>query len=551
MSSFPIPSSATEWSASDTTLAQSVDITPLDSHNLKLLNEVIPKTWINPTPHENYDLIAIGSGAGGLVSSKQTARRGGKSAMISGHLAGGDCLNVGCVPSKALIRAAKLIQEIRGGCGGDNEYGITFNNGTKVSDVNVDFGKVMERMRRLRAKIAPADSHEGTSSAGAHVFQGHGRFLSPTSIEVTSLDGNDVKVLNFKKAVIATGGRATLPIGIKGLNESTPYTTNNTLFNLTKLPREMVVLGAGVVSLEMAQCFAAFGSKVTVVQRSDEILSKEDGDAAKIIRKHLENDGVKFILGAKVEEVVTLSNGDLNVGGGTFPEMKLRVSSKSGEEVTLATQVLLVAMGRSPNVEKLNLDLGGVAFDKGGVSVNDHGQSTSNPNVYAVGDCVSGVPRLTHMAGEMAKMVVNNSLFGDDWKISEMPIPSCMYTEPELASVGIVSEFDESGKRRENVNVWKAGLLHNDRCILEGNNGTGPEDSGFCKIMTEEGSGKILGATIVSSRAGDQINEITLAMKYGIDLKGVGRNVHCYPTEGEAIMGCGIQFINSSWARLD
>jgi len=509
-----------------------LDIWPLDEHNTILLNEVHPRNYQNSSePHDLYDLIAIGAGAGGLVSSKQSARRGAKSCMISEDKAGGDCLNVGCVPSKALISAAKAIQKVRRAA----NFGVIVPDG----EIKIDFSAVMQRMRRLRAKISPADGHDATTGTGAHVFQGRGRFVGKDEIEVNG------QRLRFKKAVIATGGRPAVPSDIPGLLNS-PYTTNEILFNLETLPPRMIILGAGVIALEMAQTFAAFGTKVTLIQRSNRLFQSKGGDpeAAELLKKLLEKDGVEFVQG-KVNQVKTLrerSDNDTSV----LPLMSVNISTESNAETQLDCECLLVATGRIPNIEDLGLESAGVDYKLGdaGIIVNDLAQSTSNPNVYAVGDCVANVPRLTHMAGEMAKLVVQNSLFNDSWRLSSLVVPACMYTEPEYAIVGINSE-EIAIKNSIEVDVYRAGLENNDRGILEDSN------VGFCKIITKKGTDKILGATIVAERAGEMINEVSLAIKNGIGLEGIGRNIHSYPTTGEAVMGCGIQYINANAARLD
>mmetsp|Transcript_22717 Transcript_22717/g.43152 ORF Transcript_22717/g.43152 Transcript_22717/m.43152 type:complete len:579 (-) Transcript_22717:18-1754(-) len=527
--------STTRWTAGDVEQAKEaaskLDVWPLDEYNAALLNEVHPRGYVKSceTPHEEYDLISIGSGAGGLVSSKQSARRGAKSAMISAHLAGGDCLNVGCVPSKALLRAAKSIAEVKR-CA---EFGVVLpDNGS----FQVDFGKIMQRLREKRTQIAPADGHTGTAGVGAHVFQGFGKFTGPNTIDVGGT------TLKFKKAVIATGGRPMIP-PVPGLDQA-PYSTNEILFNLQVLPPRMVVLGAGVIALEMAQCFALFGSKVTVLQRTSRLFESKYGDqeAAELLQKELEKSGVTFLSGS-TKQVTTLkerSAEDLS----ELPLMRVTVETTSEGIVDLECECLLVATGRAPNVEKLNLEAAGVAYKVGkGVEVNDLAQS-SNSNVYAVGDCVASVPRLTHMSGEMAKLVVQNALFGDDWKLSSLVVPAVAYTEPEYATAGIYSQAmaEQQGLA---VDTYRAGLEHNDRGILESSN------VGFCKIFCKKDTDEIVGCTIVAERAGEMINEVTLAIKNNIGLRAIGRNIHAYPTTGEAVMGCGIAYINKSWARLD
>jgi len=442
----------TEWSGDDVQQAKDQhNMWPLDEYNIKLLNEVHPKSWANNAntnadddgEYEGannemvFDFIAIGAGAGGLVSSRQAARRGAKSAMISFNLAGGDCLNVGCVPSKALIRCARMIREVRKA---QQNNGDDF--GVRISgDVEVDFGQIMRRMRKLRAEISPIDGHEKGKEIGVEVFQGFGRFVDENTVEVVRSPGEKNPIrLKFKKAAICTGGRATIPNNIPGL-EKAPYTTNETLFNLTKLPNRMVILGSGVVALEMAQVFATFGSKVTVLVRSDTLFPNNDSDAGPYLQKSLEeNSNVRFVKLAKLTNVEILREA---VDENDLPLMRLSIKTDE-EKMSLEAECLMVATGRSPNVEKLNLEAANVDFDaKQGILIDDYARSKSNSNIFSVGDCTAGVPRLTHMSGEMAKVVVNNALFDDDWKLSSLVVPSCMYTEPEFASVGIVSEVDD------------------------------------------------------------------------------------------------------------
>eukprot|EP00549_Striatella_unipunctata_P001018 CAMPEP_0118675736 /NCGR_PEP_ID=MMETSP0800-20121206/1624_1 /TAXON_ID=210618 ORGANISM="Striatella unipunctata, Strain CCMP2910" /NCGR_SAMPLE_ID=MMETSP0800 /ASSEMBLY_ACC=CAM_ASM_000638 /LENGTH=534 /DNA_ID=CAMNT_0006571105 /DNA_START=158 /DNA_END=1762 /DNA_ORIENTATION=+ len=511
---------------------ENLHVWPLDEHNSKLLNFVHTRASPDPeTPHEEYDLLVIGSGAGGLVSSKQAARRGAKSCMISEHLAGGDCLNVGCVPSKALLRCAKAMKEIKRAA----DFGISLGGG----EVSLDFDFVMQRLRRLRAVIAPADGHPGTQQAGTHVFQGRGVFTSANTVRVTSADGKTTD-LKFKKAVIATGGRPTVP-NVPGLAEA-PYTTNEVLFNLQSLPPRMLVLGAGVIALEMAQSFAAFGSKVTVLKRS-RLLSSLDEEGGETMEEILTRDGVN-ILAMTPEKIVTIKEADPE-DPKSFPLMEVHLKSKDSDEITiLETECLLVATGRAPNVQNLGLDLVNVEYsDKDGIKLDEFGRSVTNPDIYSVGDCAAGLPRLTHVSGEMAKLVVENSLFGGEWKLSSFVVPAVMYTEPEFATVGLSGSKAVQRSGLE-VDEYKATFQHNDRAILE------EEQDGFVKILCKKGTDEIVGATIISPRAGEMINEVSLAMKNGIGLKGIGRNIHPYPSMGEGVMGPGVQYINSHWKTM-
>jgi pyruvate/2-oxoglutarate dehydrogenase complex dihydrolipoamide dehydrogenase (E3) component len=519
---------SSQWVAGDKEQAQQAreqfEIWPLDEHNAELLNQVHPRDYASlKEPHAVYDLIAIGAGAGGLVSSKQAARRGAKSAMISERLAGGDCLNVGCVPSKAIIRSARAVAQVKKAA----ELGIV------TGDIQVDFGAVMRRVREMRAKIAPADSHEGTESAGAHVIQGRGQLTGPNTVEVNG------KTYQFKMCVLATGGRPAIP-DIPGLKEA-PYTTNEQLFNLETLPPRMVILGAGVVALEMAQSFSLLGSKVTVVNRSSRLFESKGGDqeAAEILQRELESDGVTFLSSAKVSKVETVQTGG---DDGALPLMKVSIGD---DDEVVDCECLVVATGRLANVENLGLENANVEYKKGaGIIVNDLAQSVSNPAFYAVGDCVADVPRLTHMSGEMAKMVVQNGLAGDDWKLSSLVVPAVMYTEPEYATVGIASE-EQATKQGMEVDVYRTGLEHNDRAILESSN------VGFCKMIVKKGTDEIIVATIVAERAGEMINEVSLAIKNKLGLYAIGRNIHSYPTTGEAVQGCGVQYINKNLPRFD
>lgn len=328
-----------------------------------------------------------------------------------------------------------------------------------------------------------------------------------------------------------------------------PYTTNMNLFNLQFLPDRMVVLGAGIVALEMAQAFASFGSKVTVLQRSK--LLSGDEDAGKVLRQTLEQDGVYFLDEVKVTEVKTLRSRGKD---GELPLMSVSLTHKECSNPTsLQCECLLVAIGRTANVQNMGLENAHVDYHPTrGVLINDYAQSISNPNVYAVGDCVADVPRLTHMSGEMAKVVVQNSLFGGEWKMSTLVVPAVMYTEPEYATIKQVVTLDAKGniiqtpkESKEEVDVYKTELQNNDRAILDSS-----DNKSYVKISCVKGTGIIVSCTIVSSRAGEMINEVSLAIKNGIDIQGLGRNIHSYPTLGEGVMSCGLQFIGTRWEKL-
>ena len=479
-------------------------ISPLDDHNARLLDNVHPKGWVAPKPKSTYNLVVIGAGAGGLVSAAGAAGVGARVALIESHLLGGDCLNVGCVPSKALLRCARAAAAVRNA----SAFGVNVDG-----DVSVDFGFVMERMRRLRASIAPIDSARRYSEQlGVDVFIGKGTFTGRNKIEVNG------KTLSFAKAVIATGGTATIP-NIPGLQEA-PYLTNATIFNLTQLPSRLGVIGAGPIGLEMAQAFQRFGSQVTVFSRSDKILPKEDPDAARIVENSLRQDGVTFTFHAKYKRVES-RNGK--------PPVMIVLEDGSGER-SMEFDALLVATGRKPAVRDLGLESAGVSYDERvGVKVNAKAQTT-NPNVYAVGDVASKY-QFTHTADFMARLVIRNALFFGRDKFSNLLIPWATYTEPEVAHVGLY----EKDMQEENIEfaTFAREFSDVDRSIVDG------ETEGYVKIHVKKGTDRILGATIVGSHAGDMISEITVAMQSGMGLGKLANVIHPYPTAADAIRQCG------------
>ena len=483
---------------------EAVGVSPLDQQNTKLLDCVHPKVWVNPTPKERYNMVVIGAGAGGLVTSAGGGGVGARVALIESHLLGGDCLNVGCVPSKALIRCARAAAAARDAS--------TF--GVKVTGpVSVDFGAVMERMRRLRASIAPNDSAERFSrELGVDVFMGRARFTSEDSVEV------DGKRLAFSKAVIATGGTAAVP-PIPGLRGA-PYLTNATVFNLTSLPRRLGVIGTGPIGMELAQAFQRFGSDVTAFSREGKILSKEDADAAAIVEASLRRDGVRFEFNIAYVRVDSTD--------GMAPITV--VVERDGQEESHEFDALLVATGRKPNVGGLGLEAAGVRFDKrSGIDVNERLQ-TSNPNIFAVGDVASRY-QFTHMADFMARMVVRNALFLGRDRVSILLVPWSTYTEPEVAHVGLYEK--DLTERHIEFATYARDLAKVDRAILEG------DTDGFVKIHVRKGTDEILGATIVAGHAGDLISEISVAMRAGMGLGALASVIHPYPTTGEAIRQVG------------
>ncbi len=470
-------------------------LAPPDEHNRTLMANVRPAEWVNPEPDGRYNMVVIGAGTAGLVTAAGAAGLGAKVALIERQLLGGDCLNVGCVPSKALIRAARAYADVRDA----GEFGVRV-----AGNVTVDFGAVMERMRRLRAGISHHDSASRFTDLGIDVYVGAGSFSGNDTIEVGG------KTLRFSKACIATGARAAAP-PIPGLEEA-GYLNNETVFSLTELPRRLAVIGAGPIGCELAQAFRRFGSEVTLVESMRGVLGREDRDAAQRVEKALVRDGIQLnccgtITGIRregEEKVITLEG-------------------ESGGE--LRVDAILVGVGRAPNVEGLKLEAAGVEYDKTGVKVDERLRTTQR-RIYAAGD-ICFPYKFTHTADSMARIVIQNALFHGRAKTSALTIPWCTYTDPEIAHVGLYEHDAE--KQGVAVDTFTVEFSTVDRAILDG------EDEGFAKVHVKKGTDKIVGATIVAKHAGDMISELTLAMVSGTGLGTIAKTIHPYPTQAEAI----------------
>lgn len=476
-------------------------VSPWDDYNQRLVSNVHPPDWVNPNPAPRYNLVVIGGGTAGLVTAAGAAGLGAKVALVEKHLLGGDCLNVGCVPSKALIRAARAAADARSAV----QFGVELDDGL----VRVDFSKVMERMRRLRADISPHDSAARFRELGIDVFIGKAAFTGPDTVQVGE------RTLRFSKAVIATGARAAAPPvpGLKGV----PYLTNETIFSLTELPKRFGVIGAGPIGCEMAQTFARFGSEVFLVEAAHGILPREDRDAAQLVQQAIERDGVKLLCCGK--DLKLVKDGIQN---------RLQVESH-GKGYDVAVDQLLVAVGRAPNVEGLGLETVSVEYDKKGVKVNDRLQTT-NPRIYAAGDICSPY-QFTHAADFMARIVIQNALFHGRAKASSLVIPWCTYTSPEIAHVGLYEK--EAGENGIAVDTFIQELGKVDRAILDG------ETDGFVRVHVRRGTDQIIGATVVAAHAGDMIAPITLAMTHKLGLKKIASTIQPYPTQAEAVRKTG------------
>jgi pyruvate/2-oxoglutarate dehydrogenase complex dihydrolipoamide dehydrogenase (E3) component len=484
-----------------------VRVEPFDQFNRELVANVHPAGWVNPEPRERYHLVVIGAGTAGLVTASIAAGLGARVALVERYLMGGDCLNVGCVPSKGIISAARSWQAA-------TESRRRFG-GPAVSGPG-DFGEVMARMRRLRAGLSRIDGAPRFRDLGVDVFLGEGRFTGRDTVTVGG------RALRFRRAVIATGARAAVP-PIPGL-DTTGYLTNETIFGLTELPRRLTVLGAGPIGCELAQAFARLGSAVTVIDRGAQILPREDADAAQIVERAMESHGVRLLHDATAVRA--------EVRGG---ERVIHVQV-AGRTEEIAGDALLVATGRAPNVEDLGLEAVGVTYSPRGVGVNDRFR-TSNPRVFAVGDICSKY-QFTHAADAMARLVVANALFFGlgGGKASSLVMPWATYTTPEVAHVGMTAaDATAAGLRVQTITV----PLHDvDRAVLDG------QEDGFLRVLLKEGTDRILGATLVAEHAGDMIGEIALAITAGVGLGKIGSTIHPYPTQAEVFRKAG-----DAWRR--
>ncbi len=487
--------------AGEPSTAPPVRVLPEDDHNRELVANVHPSDWRNPTPDGRYNLVVIGAGTAGLVTAAGAAGLGAKVALIERGLMGGDCLNVGCVPSKALISAARAFAGVRDA----DRFGVDVPEGAYV-----DFGRVMERMRRLRSGISHVDSAARFRDLGVDVYLGQAKFTGSDRIVVGDTE------LRFKKACIATGARAGAP-PIEGLAE-TGYLDNETVFSLTELPRRLAVIGAGPIGCELAQSFRRFGCEVFLFEKSETILAREDVDAARVVQAEMQHDGVRLVLGAALKKVESKGT------------TKVVTAEVDGKPRNFEVDEILVGVGRIPNVDGLGLEAAGVKYDpRLGVAVDDRLRTTAR-NIFAAGDVASKY-KFTHAADFLARTVIQNALFFGRAKASALNIPWCTYTSPEVAHVGMYEH--EAKAQGVEIDTYVQKFDEVDRAILDG------AEEGFVKILTKRGKDEILGATIVAENAGDLISEVTLAMNAGAGLGKIASVIHPYPTQADAIRRLG------------
>jgi pyruvate/2-oxoglutarate dehydrogenase complex dihydrolipoamide dehydrogenase (E3) component len=456
-----------------------------------------------------YNVVVIGAGTAGLVTAAGTAGLGGRVALIERNRMGGDCLNFGCVPSKALISSARLIDKIRRA----SAWGL------RPMEAQFDFNEVFSAMRERRAGIAPNDSQERFESLGVDVFRGQARFVSANSVQVGD------QILRAKNFVIATGTRTVVP-QMDGI-DAVPYFTNETIFDdLKSKPESLIVLGGGPIGCELGQTFSRLGVRTTIVQRGSQLLPREDQEVAQFLEKSLTNEGISVVTNAEARAV--RSDGGIT----------LSITRRDGSATDVSAAALLVCSGRRPNIEGLGLDAIGVEAGEQGVRVNDCLQ-TSCPHIYAAGD-IAGPFLFTHMADAQARVVVRNILMPLQFlrqKMNYAVVPWCTYVDPEIASVGL----NETEAKQRNVayDLIRLEIKEVDRAVVE------RQENGFVKVLVAKGTDRILGATLVCENAGDLLHEFVLAMKCGIGLGKISATTHAYPTFAELARKAGDKYNKS------
>jgi len=442
----------------------------------------------------NYDLVVIGGGTAGLVSAAGAASLGARVALVERDRLGGDCLYRGCVPTKTLVKSARVASLI----GRSEEFGI------KTAGHEVDFPAVMDRMQKVIEAAGEHDSPERFRKLGVEVFTDEARFEAP---DLVAVDGRRLKT---RSAIIATGSHPTAP-PVEGLEE-VGYLTNVGALQLSRLPRSMVVVGSGPIGSEFAQIFARFGSEVTMVSSSPLPLPKEDPEIGEVLEHVLLADGVTFHGGYKAESA--------RLEGG---EKVLVARNERGEVVEARGEEILVAAGRAPTAESLDLANAGVELEKKGLKVDENLRTTA-PNIYGAGD-ITGKYLFTHVAEYQARTVVRNALFPLKTKADHRVVPWTTFTDPEVARVGLTEE--QARERHEGVKVFRQHFEGVDRALTDG------EPDGLVKIVTGR-RGRILGGHIIGPDAGNLIHEIVLAMQKNIPIGTLSQTIHVYPTLAQA-----------------
>jgi pyruvate/2-oxoglutarate dehydrogenase complex dihydrolipoamide dehydrogenase (E3) component/uncharacterized membrane protein YdjX (TVP38/TMEM64 family) len=459
------------------------------------------KGWKKPAKFDR-NMVVIGAGSAGLVSSYIAAAVKAKVTLIERHKMGGDCLNTGCVPSKALIATTKLISHIRR----SKEFGV------RSASADFDFAEVMERVQRVVKQIEPHDSEERYSKLGVECLKGTAKITSPWTVEATLADGSK-RTFATKSIVIAAGGQPWVP-PIPGLKEAQPL-TSDTVWDIRTLPRRLVVLGGGPIGCELAQCFARLGAKVTQVEMLPRIMIREDPEFSELVTKRFRSEGIEVLTGHKAKQV-SVENGE-----------KVLVVEHEGRDKRIACDEILCAVGRAANTTGYGLEELGIPVTKQKtVEVNEF-LETRFPNIFACGD-VAGPYQFTHTASHMAWYCAVNGLFGrfKKFRVDYSVIPWATFTDPEVARVGLNETEAKEKKIPYEVAIYNLDDL--DRAIADG------EAEGYVKVLTRPGTDRILGATIAGEHAGDILAEFVLAMRHNVGLNKILGTIHTYPTLSEA-----------------
>lgn len=446
----------------------------------------------------DFDAVIIGGGAAGLTAAGIAANFGAKTMMVEKGKLGGDCTWTGCVPSKALLKAGKVAQNIRRA----GKYGLIDR------EPEIDFKKVINHVHEIRHDIyEEADAPENFEAMGIEVVEGEAKFEDPHTIEISLRDGGG-RTVTSHYFFICTGASASVP-PIDGLS-SVDYLTNESLFEIEELPQELIIIGAGPIGTEMAQAMSRLGSQVTVIDMADRILTNDDPELARMLKEKLETEGLEYVLGAQVNKV-GIENDEVQV--------QLTIN---GESKTIAGTDLLMATGRRANVEDINLGAAGIIYSKKGVQVNDKCQ-TNISHIYACGD-VTGDYQFTHMSDHMAKVATTNALLKFPMKVDADHVPWCTYTDPELGHVGATEQ--QIKQKSTSYEVYRFPFSKIDRALTES------EGEGLIKVFAKKWNGKILGASVLGTNAGEMISEYAVAMKNGVTLRNLADTIHPYPTYG-------------------
>ncbi len=468
------------------------------------------KNWDKPKTFDN-NLIVIGAGSGGLVTSYIAAAVKAKVTLIEKDKMGGDCLNTGCVPSKAFIRSAKWLSHLNRA----EEFGI------KQASADFDFSDVMERVQSIIKTVEPHDSIERYTELGVDIIQGEAKIVSPWEVQVKTKKG--VKTLTTRSIVIAAGARPFIP-EILGLDKVKPL-TSDTIWKLRELPKRLLILGGGPIGCELAQSFIRFGNQVTLVQRPTHIMVREDLDVSEFMMSRFENEGIDLRVGHSAKEFV-IENGE-----------KILIAEYDGQLVKIPFDQVLIAIGRSANIQGYGIEELGITISPRKTIETNEFQETNYPNIYACGD-VAGPYQFTHTAAHQAWYATVNALFGQvkRFRTDYSVIPWSTFTDPEVARVGLNEQ--EAKEKKIPYEVVSYGIDDLDRAIADS------EAHGFVKVLTQPGKDKILGVTIVGEHAGDLIAEFVLAMKHGLGLNKILGTIHIYPTMAEAN-----KYVAGAWKR--